>query len=98
MEVVLYRICQEALSNAAKHASASEVQVTLNITDHVLLKIEDNGKGFKVPQHPLSLVADHHFGLVTIFERVRMINGTLSIDSSPQLGTRLTIRVPPNVY
>lgn len=94
VEVVLYRICQEALSNVAKHACASVVSITLTVDHTVSLKIADNGRGFKVPQHPLSLVQDQHFGLITIVERVRMLNGTLSIDSSSQLGTRLTIHVP----
>lgn len=88
----LYRIAQECLSNIMKHAHASRAQVSLASTaDGITLTVQDNGVGFDT-QH----VVDNPrgLGLVSMAERVRLVHGTVTIDSTPQQGTRLSIHVP----
>lgn len=91
LEDGLYRICQEALNNALKHASASEVTVYLGIDDGMLhLEICDNGVGFN-PDDPRIL---HGEGFATMRERVRLMHATLSIISEPQKGACVRVLMP----
>lgn len=88
----LYRIAQECLANIVKHAHASKAQVSLASTaDGITLIIQDDGVGFDTQQ-----VVDNPrgLGLVSMAERVRLVHGTVTIDSIPQQGTRLSIHVP----
>ena len=88
----LYRIFQEAMSNAIKHAEASRIKVALKREgQHLTLTIEDDGKGFdyyKVSQRPEGL------GLLTMKERALLLGGTLSISSKRGKGTCLRVEVP----
>ena len=94
VEVALFRIAQEALTNISKHARATEVSVSLAISDEeTVLKIADNGQGFAVPLRPADLAVDGHFGLMTIAERVRLIGGTFTIESAAAKGTTVEVRV-----
>jgi two-component system NarL family sensor kinase len=89
----VYRVAQEALTNARKHAVAQRIQVTLlRESDHVLiLSISDDGKGFD----PKGIQADDkHIGLHGMTERVRLLEGTLLIESAPGTGTQLTASFP----
>jgi signal transduction histidine kinase len=95
VELVLYRITQEALSNAVRHSYASEVEVTLDFdADGVRLEILDNGRGFEVPESPAEFAPEGHYGLLGMHERVELIGARLEIVSQPAEGTRLTVRVP----
>jgi nitrate/nitrite-specific signal transduction histidine kinase len=87
----LYRIAQEALNNALKHATASEVEVALRRNGkYVELEVVDDGIGFDVDQ-----VWDAPgFGLIGMRERVAKLGGSLIVSSSPGAGTRITVRVP----
>jgi signal transduction histidine kinase len=86
----LYRVAQEALHNAMKHASASLVQVKLNWTDDaIILEIHDNGRGFN-PQDSFP----GHLGLLSMQERVKKLLGNLSIESAPDQGTTIRARIP----
>jgi two-component system, NarL family, sensor kinase len=90
VEVGLYRICQEALTNVARHAEAKRVTVRLIATpEQVQLVVEDDGQGFASAE----ISADHH-GLVGMRERARMLGGTLEIQSIPGAGTRIEVTVP----
>jgi two-component system NarL family sensor kinase len=90
--VNLYRVAQEALANAARHATAGRVGFCLAWDDGRLeLAIEDDGHGFAVPEALCDLTAAGHFGLVGMQERVDLIGGELAIDSAPGQGT--TVRV-----
>jgi two-component system sensor histidine kinase UhpB len=92
VELVLYRVGQESLSNVTRHANASEVQVALwREEDWVTIEISDNGRGFdrdQVCEGPRGL------GLVGMRERLAMIGGELIVDSTPGEGTRIIARAP----
>jgi signal transduction histidine kinase len=93
VELALYRVVQEALSNVAKHARASSASVRLQRTrDAVTVVVEDNGSGFDVKKMLGS--GERGLGLFGMQERLALIGGTLRIDSSPQQGTRIIAWVP----
>ncbi|HKT34495.1 MAG TPA: sensor histidine kinase [Nitrospira sp.] len=88
----LFRVTQEALRNVAKHARAMHVFVELTFhEDHVLLRIEDDGRGFTPPDRP---GVQPGLGLVSMGERVRLVEGTLTLTSDPGRGTRLSVSIP----
>ena len=89
-EAELLRIIQEALNNAIRHADATVVRVRACVVDsHLELVIGDNGCGFEPSE-----VRDGCFGLASMQERALIIGGELTIDSRPQDGTRIRVRVP----
>ncbi len=87
----LYRVAQECLNNIAKHSGAREAAVAIQGKGgDIFLSITDNGKGFDP-----GLVADQSgLGIVGIRERVRLVDGSVSIDSQPGHGTQIDVRVP----
>ncbi|MDX1993837.1 MAG: histidine kinase [bacterium] len=94
-ELTLFRVAQEAVRNAWRHGRAS--QVTLHVDyapHHIQLIIHDNGHGFVLPDSPDCFAAEGHYGLLGIQERVRDLNGTVSIDSAPGHGTRIQVELP----
>jgi two-component system sensor histidine kinase DegS len=96
-ELALYRIAQEAINNARKHAQATNIEVTLVFENKfVHLKIFDNGVGFSLPSSLSELAQRGNFGLLGIQERVWSVDGTLDITSSPEKGTRLYVKIPIN--
>jgi len=89
----LYRVVQEALTNIARHASASQVNLVLNSDlekEELRLNIQDDGKGFDLETVP-SQTAENHFGLAGMQERVGLIGGQWNITSSPGCGTRIEV-------
>jgi PAS domain S-box-containing protein len=87
----LYRIVQEALRNVIKHSGAEHAGVELSgAEDAICLRIADDGAGFD----PGSARAGGGLGLVSMRERLRLINGTIAIDSAPFGGTRIEVCVP----
>jgi signal transduction histidine kinase len=87
----LYRVTQEALRNAERHAKAREVQVRLGmLSDAVELTIADDGRGFTQDDARRA----GGLGLTSIDERVRLVHGAVRVDSTPGHGTRVTVRVP----
>lgn len=92
VELALYRMAQEALSNVARHAQAS--QATLNITftpQSVTLLVTDNGQGFDVPKSPAEFAPGGHYGLLGLHERAELIGAKLEIRSAPGKGTHLSV-------
>jgi signal transduction histidine kinase len=86
----LYRICQEALSNALRHADATRAVVTLSHTDRkVTLSVTDDGRGFD-PTQVQGQVGS--FGLLGMTERAEGLGGQLEVKSTPGKGTRITVR------
>jgi signal transduction histidine kinase len=95
MELALYRITQEALSNVRKHARATGVRVDLAfLPGRVELEIADDGEGFAVPTSLAELGQHGRFGLMGIQERVWALEGDLSIRSETRQGTRLSVSIP----
>jgi signal transduction histidine kinase/chaperonin cofactor prefoldin len=91
VEVALYRIAQEALTNVIRHAHATQIQVLLEKAESKLrLTIQDNGVGFD----PKARVEHNGMGLVGIRERVSMLGGQLAVTSTPGEGTVLRIEIP----
>jgi PAS domain S-box-containing protein len=92
IEIAIYRIAQEALTNASRHAGVDQVRVTLQADDNQLtLEISDTGAGFW-PEAVLT--TQRSTGLSGMRERVRLLGGSLTIDSAPGQGTRLTACLP----
>ncbi len=95
VEVVLYRIVQEALTNIAKHAGAGRVWIRLERTNKgVTASIEDDGRGFDEKKALGPRAAEAGVGIMGIRERVASLGGTLRIESSPGHGTRLSVKIP----
>jgi PAS domain S-box-containing protein len=91
VSLCLFRILQEGLHNAVKHSAVKKFKVTLQVSgDELHLLLSDNGTGFDLE----SVQCKGGLGLTSMFERVRLINGTLTIDSRPQRGTTIEVRVP----
>ncbi|MFD5518805.1 HAMP domain-containing sensor histidine kinase [Streptomyces sp. NPDC127066] len=86
-ELVLYRVAQEALTNAARHAEASRIEVSLHHTDEaVVLTVVDDGRG--------NGVAREGAGIRGMRERALLIGATLDVTSPPQAGTQIRLTVP----
>jgi two-component system NarL family sensor kinase len=93
-EEALYRIAQEALTNAYRHAAAQHIEVTLTFDEEqVCLTVQDDGKGFD-PESVAASGGAEHFGLTGMSERVRLLHGTICIQSEPGAGTCIDVAVP----
>ena len=93
-KITYYRILQEALCNAGHHAEPSKVTVTIKHQDDaILLKVEDNGRGFNVDE-VMKLPPDRRYGLAAMEERVQMLGGDLKIWSQERKGTRISFSAP----
>lgn len=93
VEIQLVRIVQEALSNVRKHASATSATVSIAIeSDAVVLEVIDDGHGFD--PRPSEPTGWPRFGLQTMRERAQAIGGGFELDSRPDVGTRVTVRLP----
>ncbi len=89
VKICLFRIAQEALSNAVRHSGAHRIELTLRgDPEGISMTIEDNGSGFELG------VAPHGIGLVSMTERVAQVGGTLQVRSSRGGGTQVEARVP----
>jgi two-component system sensor histidine kinase DegS len=95
IEVTLYRIAQEAITNVVKHAKASQASILLSFENNsATLTIEDDGIGMDVQAAQESAVRGEGWGLAGIYERVELVGGQLEMVSSPETGTRLAATVP----
>lgn len=91
VETAIYRIVQESLTNVVLHARATLVDVLISQrNDHVVATIEDNGVGFL----PTTPSVEEHLGLFGMRERVEMLNGRFTIESSPGKGTTVNAEIP----
>jgi signal transduction histidine kinase len=88
----LYRVGQEALRNAAKHSQANRVTAKLEGTEGaIVLSVQDYGSGF---HQDLAMKERKGLGMSTMKERVRLVGGTIEIDSSPSRGTSVRVSIP----
>ncbi|GGD10745.1 sensor histidine kinase [Pontibacillus salipaludis] len=91
-EVALFRLVQEAVQNAVKHAEASKIEVKFELKRSLVnIIVKDDGRGFDTSQKK-----EKSFGLVGMKERVEMLDGEISIDSKLGSGTIIMIQVPLN--
>jgi two-component system sensor histidine kinase DegS len=94
IELVLFRIAQEALRNVWKHSGAKKAGVTLEFGDgKTVLTISDEGKGFGLPERMDDLTVAGKLGLAGMRERAQLIGGSLSLESEPGKGTTVTLEV-----
>jgi signal transduction histidine kinase len=98
VEITIYRVTQEALSNVAKHAAASHVGMMLEKRNgSVIAVIEDDGRGFEVESAVSSIDGQRpHLGLFGMQERVELIGGRLTIESTRDAGTTVFVEIPLN--
>lgn len=91
ISLCLYRVLQEALQNAAKHSGSRQFQVSLTGgTEEIKLTVSDSGVGFELNE----VLERCGLGLISMKERLKLVNGELSIDSQPRHGTTIQARVP----
>jgi PAS domain S-box-containing protein len=89
--LTLLRVLQEALHNALKHSGVRKVEVQLRyVSDEIHLVVRDGGRGFETE----AALQGKGLGLTSMRERVRLVNGTIAIDSRPMGGTTIHVRVP----
>ena len=95
IEITMYRIAQEALSNIGKHGKAGECSLVMRYyPKKVVLKIYDNGRGFVIPEPIDDLAQSGKLGLAGMQERAKLIGGKLTIKSRPGRGTTVTLELP----
>ncbi len=95
LEITIYRIITEALTNIARHAQASDIYVSLQVTDtQVELEVKDNGIGFDVENLLKSPAERRGLGLVSMRERAGLLAGELKVTSEPGQGTRVRAEFP----
>ena len=88
-ELVLYRVAQEGLTNAVRHAEASQITVSLRVADdHITLRVRDDGRGIELP------LSGDSAGISGMRERALLIGAQLSIRSSPGAGTEVQLDAP----
>jgi PAS domain S-box-containing protein len=92
---VLFRIAQEALTNVARHAQASRVEVSIReLPDCICMRIKDDGKAFEV-ERVLHGKGSKRLGLLGMRERLEMVGGKFTVESSPGKGTTVRAQIPP---
>jgi PAS domain S-box-containing protein len=95
IELTVFRIAQEVMSNIRRHSQATSVELTLDYSaDALTLIINDNGQGFNVPDRTSDLALSGKLGIIGMRERARLVSGTLIVQSEKGSGTTVTLRVP----
>ncbi len=95
VKVALYRILQEALSNAYRHGQATHVLIRVHSHEgHLVLHIEDDGRGFDMEALMNNADMGRHLGLRGMYERVRALDGNIQVTSTPGMGTTIRVELP----
>ncbi len=95
IELALFRIVQEALSNVKRHSEARSVRVRIEFGEGaVKAVVSDDGKGFKAPRRLSDLASEKRLGLAGMEERAKMLGGRVSLESVPGGGTTVGVRIP----
>lgn len=93
LEIAVFRLIQESVQNACKHAEATEIEVKVEFQEEAItLSVKDDGKGFNVDEK-----RENSFGLIGMSERVDLLGGKFIINSSPERGTLILIQIPVEV-
>ena len=95
LNINLYRIVQEAVTNALRHAQADHIEISLSRHENgtLTLLIKDNGIGMNM----CNVDQSRHFGLLGMRERTQALNGTFSVDSLPGQGSMIMVTIPEKV-
>jgi signal transduction histidine kinase len=94
VEINLYRVVQQGVTNAIQHAQASRLLIDFALDDTgISLSISDNGRGFDV-NNPNETPQSGHFGLVNFRDRIAALSGTLELESRPSEGTTIRAKIP----
>jgi signal transduction histidine kinase len=95
IQINLYRLVQEGLTNIRKHAAAERATLKLTAAfPNIILRVEDNGRGFDVQARAAAAVQEKRMGLRSMQERVTLLNGKMKLQSKPEQGTKVFIRLP----
>ncbi|HSF82194.1 MAG TPA: histidine kinase [Anaerolineales bacterium] len=95
VELALYRMVQEALSNVVRHADATRASVDISFSpSRLIIQVADDGQGFSVPDSPSAFAPGGHYGLLGLFERAELIGAKLEIFSEHGEGTRIVVSLP----
>jgi PAS domain S-box-containing protein len=95
VELVLFRVTQEALRNVWRHAEATEAEITVEFEENMVrISVTDNGKGFNLPQRMGDLAKYGRLGLAGMEERASLVGGTLKVQSQPGVGSTVSIELP----
>lgn len=98
VELLLFRIVQEALNNVMRHARATETLVVVDFTDgEIQINISDNGKGFELAERLDDLPRSGRLGLAGMQERAKLLGGVVEIQSTSNKGTTVTVKVPGEI-
>ncbi len=93
VQINIYKILREIISNIIKHSCATSAQISFGITNNqIILEVKDNGKGFHIDKLPKT--KEKHLGISRIKERVENLDGTFMLDSAPNYGTSVRISIP----
>ncbi|HHT7237166.1 MULTISPECIES: GAF domain-containing sensor histidine kinase [Bacillus] len=94
-ERVIFDTLQESLQNIVKHAQAEKIDVLLSYqSEHVLLRVKDNGVGFSLFESMVKTKHEPHYGILHMNEQAEQLGATLQIDSSVGKGTEITLLIP----
>jgi len=94
-ELVLFRIAQEAMRNVGRHSQASKAEATIEFgDDRIRVSIKDNGVGFHLPESLEDLSRTGKLGLIGMQERMRLLDGSIKIESEPGKGTTVMVEIP----
>ncbi len=95
VRLALFRIYQNALANVIRHANARHILIHFDMdAEQIILDIQDDGQGFKVPTRWIEWVRQGHFGLVGSAERAAALGGHLTIESQPGQGAAVRVVIP----
>jgi signal transduction histidine kinase len=95
LEIACFRVVQESITNALRHASARQITVMIvRRPTAITLEVRDNGRGFDVGATLDTSAAEGHLGFVGMRERARARGGTFQVESRPGVGTTVTVELP----
>lgn len=93
--ITIYRFIQEGLNNVSKHAQAKNVNIKLvSSYPKIILRLEDDGKGFDVIEQHSQVFSEKHMGLLNMQERIALLGGNMQIESQLEKGTHILVEIP----
>jgi signal transduction histidine kinase len=96
-EIMLYRVVQEAIGNALKHAMPSKINVAVRqFEEQITIRVSDNGTGFNISQKKIHSPNEYGLGIYNMQSRASLLGGTLSIEKNHPSGTNIVTKIPLN--